>query len=223
VTPTHDVVLAGGDGLSVLSDELSLIDDTRPPLQLITIGFLENPKNYADPIYCDGPSLDEALGHRLRTARENEALVAGLPGVVAVAVTPRFAEAVLHCDQADAITFWARDPVGVLLHQVSECADQACYDDLVRQRVGRLRAVGLSPAWVAGSTGDDAVASTCSSPFWPRASPTSSSSPRASTRRSPSSTRSLSSPGPCAPATAPARRPWTSSTSSPATQTAAAR
>ncbi|MCK6514914.1 hypothetical protein L6R46_07665 [Myxococcota bacterium] len=157
VTPTHDVVLAGGNGLSVLSDELSLVDDARPPLQLITIGFLENPKNYADPIYCDGPSLDEALGHRLRTARENEALVAGLPGVVAVAVTPRFAEAVLHCDQADAISFWARDPVGVLLHQASECADQACYDDLVRQRVGRLRAVGLSPAWVAGSTGDDAV------------------------------------------------------------------
>lgn len=158
VTPTHDLLLAGGAGLSALSDELSLVDDALPPLQLVTIGFLENPKSYADPIYCDGPSLDEALGHRLRTARENQALVAGLPGGVAVAVTPRFAEAVLHCDQADALTFWAADPVGVLLHQSSECADQACYDALVRQRVGRLRAVGLTPAWVAGSTGDDAEA-----------------------------------------------------------------
>ncbi|MBK9368153.1 MAG: hypothetical protein IPN01_17895 [Deltaproteobacteria bacterium] len=157
VTPTHDVLLAGGDVLSVHSDELSLIDDSRPPLQLIPIGFLENPKNYNDPIYCDGPSLEDALGHRLRTARENQALVAGLPGGVAVAVTPRFAEAVLHCDQADAIQFWAADPVGVLLHQVSECPDQTCFDDMVKQRIGRLRAVGFTPAWVAGSTADDTV------------------------------------------------------------------
>ncbi|MCK6523262.1 hypothetical protein L6R49_17745 [Myxococcota bacterium] len=158
VTPTHDLVLAGGADLSVLSDELSLVDDARPPLQLITIGFLENPKSYNDPIYCDGPSLEDALGHRLRTARENQALVAGLPGGVAVAVTPRFAEAALHCDQAEALAFWAADPVGVLLHQESACADQACYDALVQQRVGRLRAVGLTPAWVAGSTGADASA-----------------------------------------------------------------
>lgn len=157
VTLTHEVLVAAGDGVSVIVDEQALEDPTRPPVYLSNLTFLETPHAQADRIICDGPRLNEALAHGLRRAAVSREALEDQPGAWGVAVTARFAEAVLHCGREHDFRPWTAWDVGVLFHDVSGCPDAACAQDWLEYRLGRLRAVGARPGWVAGLSEEEAL------------------------------------------------------------------
>lgn len=155
VTETHDVVVASGADLEVFVDETAL-GDGRPPLHLAHVTFLEKPRTLEHAIHCSPTSDGENLPTYLANAAANSRLVGSLPGVFAVGLTPRFAEALLLCGQVDALQPYQTDDhvgLGVLFHQPTDCADDTCYDDLLDERLGWLSAVGASPTWGSGFAG----------------------------------------------------------------------
>lgn len=153
ISDTHDLWLSWQDTLQAHFDAWSLVD-ARPPLQLTTLSFLETPASRDIDIVCDAPQVEGALAQGLDLMAANQALLVDLPGAIGIGVTPRVAEAAVHCKQTAALAALPWE-AGLLTHDSSGCADADCYADFVRERLGRLRAAGLEPTWVGGATGEE--------------------------------------------------------------------
>jgi len=153
VTPTHDVVVNQGEQLTLYYDEVALVDNTRPPLHLMHMAFLESPRSFDEQIQCKGEEFGDHLGTAIRYASANRQLLETLPGLFGIGITSRYAEAVVSCLRLEDFFPWRKETtweLGVLLHQPTTCDEMDCYEALLNDRLARFDALGVSAKWASG-------------------------------------------------------------------------